>query len=518
MQETKPGHTSRWRAFVSRCRERCRKLAHDARASAVASWHAFVARCRRLPRDTAVYIATTWRTLSPESRKKIKQAIAAFVISVVLALVVAGEGFSYAQYCTLFLLFFAIQLWITEAAPPFAVGVFIVGFLVYALGNADGIDVGQYVKTWSDGIIILFLGGFFLAEGMQKTRLDYKLLQKLLPRFGQQARYILLGLMLTTACISMLMSNTATTAMMIATAAPLYTNSKGSFSRALLLGIPAAASIGGMGTIIGSPPNAITVGALAKQGIHVGFLDWMIVGMPLAIILTLVFWRILVSAYKIGKDPLDTSFLTAPSDEAPAVNALQEQIMIAILVLTLFFWMLGKPLFGIPTAAVSGIPIAGLTLTGILTGKDVRALPWDTLMLVAGGLALGLAIEEQHLATYYVEKLKHVQIDYTVLVVLFALITVSLSNFMSNTAATAILIPVALSSTALIGDHNPIALPLIIGLSASCALFLPVSTPPNAIAYSTGLLKQSEFRLGGVSVGLIGPALIILWVLMTNGS
>lgn len=139
-------------------------------------------------------------------------------------------------------------------------------------------------------------------------------------------------------------------------------------------------------------------------------------------------------------------------------------------------------------------------------------------MLVAGGLALGLAIEEQHLATYYVEKLKHVQIDYTVLVVLFALITVSLSNFMSNTAATAILIPVALSSTALIGDHNPIALPLIIGLSASCALFLPVSTPPNAIAYSTGLLKQSEFRLGGVSVGLIGPALIILWVLMTNGS
>ena len=445
MQETKPGHTSRWR-------ECSRKFAH-------------------MVRD---YIATTWRALSPESRKKIKQAIAAFVISVVLALVVAGEGFSYAQYCTLFLLFFAIQLWITEAAPPFAVGVFIVGFLVYALGNADGIDVGQYVKTWSDGIIILFLGGFFLAEGMQKTRLDYKLLQKLLPRFGQQARYILLGLMLTTACISMLMSNTATTAMMIATAAPLYTNSKGSFSRALLLGIPAAASIGGMGTIIGSPPNAITVGALAKQGIHVGFLDWMIVGMPLAIILTLVFWRILVSAYKIGKDPLDTSFLTAPSDEAPAVNALQEQIMIAILVLTLFFWMLGKSLFGIPTAAVSGIPIAGLTLTGILTGKDVRALPWDTLMLVAGGLALGLAIEEQHLATYYVEKLKHVQIDYTVLVVLFALITVSLSNFMSNTAATAILIPVALSSTALIGNHNPIALPLIIGLSASCALFLPV--------------------------------------------
>ena len=487
MQETQPDHAPRWR-------ECSKKAARAAQA----------------------YIAATWRGLSPESRKKSKQAMAAFIISVILAVLVAGEGFSYAQYCTLFLLFFAIQLWITEAAPPFAVGIFIVGFLVYALGNADGIDVGKYVKTWSDGIIILFLGGFFLAEGMQKTRLDYKLLQKLLPYFGQQARYILLGLMLTTACISMLMSNTATTAMMIATAAPLYTNSKSNFARALLLGIPAAASIGGMGTVIGSPPNAITVGALAQRGINIGFIDWMIVGMPLAIILTLVFWRILVSAYKIGKDPLDTSFLTAPQDGTPAVNPLQEQIMMAILALTLFFWMAGKPLFGIPTAAVSGIPIAGLTLTGILTGKDVRALPWDTLMLVAGGLALGLAIEEQHLAEYYVEKLKHVQIDYHTLIILFALITVTLSNFMSNTAATAILIPVALSVTALIGDHNPAILPLIIGFSASCALFLPVSTPPNAIAYSTGLLKQSEFRLGGVSVGLLGPALIIFWVLTTS--
>ena len=487
MQETQPDRAPRWR-------ECSKKAARAAQA----------------------YIAATWRGLSPESRKKSKQAMAAFIISVILAVLVAGEGFSYAQYCTLFLLFFAIQLWITEAAPPFAVGIFIVGFLVYALGNADGIDVGKYVKTWSDGIIILFLGGFFLAEGMQKTRLDYKLLQKLLPYFGQQARYILLGLMLTTACISMLMSNTATTAMMIATAAPLYTNSKSNFARALLLGIPAAASIGGMGTVIGSPPNAITVGALAQRGINIGFIDWMIVGMPLAIILTLVFWRILVSAYKIGKDPLDTSFLTAPQDGTPAVNPLQEQIMMAILALTLFFWMLGKPLFGIPTAAVSGIPIAGLTLTGILTGKDVRALPWDTLMLVAGGLALGLAIEEQHLAEYYVEKLKHVQIDYHTLIILFALITVTLSNFMSNTAATAILIPVALSVTALIGDHNPAILPLIIGFSASCALFLPVSTPPNAIAYSTGLLKQSEFRLGGVSVGLLGPALIIFWVLTTS--
>ena len=454
--------------------------------------------------------------LPPEATKKIFLFAASLALALVLMLVTAGENFTYAQHCVLFLLYFAVLLWVTEAAAPFAVSIFIVGYLVFALGKEDGIDVGIYVRTWSDGIIMLFLGGFFLAEGMKKTRLDYKLLQKLLPLFGRQSKYVLLGLMLATACISMLMSNTATTAMMIATAAPLYNHSKNNFARALLLGIPAAASIGGMGTPVGSPPNAITIGALAAKNIHVSFLDWMIVGMPLAIILTLVFWRILTSAYQIGSDRLDTAFLyTGAGDTPRETSKLQDVIMMLILVLTLFLWLTAKQ-FHIPIAVVSGIPIAGLTLTGILNGKDVRALPWDTLMLVAGGLALGLAIEEHHLANYYVAKLQHVQVNFYLLVVLFALVTVGLSNFMSNTAATAILVPVALSSAALAGDANPLILPLVIGLSASCALFLPVSTPPNAIAYSTGLLKQSEFRLGGVSVGLTGPALIIIWVLMTT--
>ncbi|EHM55598.1 SLC13 family permease [Cardiobacterium valvarum] len=452
--------------------------------------------------------------LPPEATKKIFLFAASLALALVLMLTTAGENFTYAQHCVLFLLFFAVLLWVTEAAAPFAVGVFIVGFLVFALGKEDGINVDIYVRTWSDGIIMLFLGGFFLAEGMKKTRLDYKLLQKLLPLFGRQSKYVLLGLMLATACISMLMSNTATTAMMIATAAPLYTNARDNFARALLLGIPAAASIGGMGTPVGSPPNAITIGALAAKDIHVSFLGWMIVGMPIAILLTFIFWRILTSTYQIGSDKLDTAFLYAEPDTPKEVSKLQEVLMMFILVLTLFLWLTAKQ-FHIPIAVVSGIPIAGLTLTGILSGKDVRALPWDTLMLVAGGLALGLAIEEHHLANYYVAKLQNVHVNFYLLVVLFALVTVGLSNFMSNTAATAILVPVALSSAALAGDANPLILPLVIGLSASCALFLPVSTPPNAIAYSTGLLKQSEFRLGGVSVGLIGPTLIIIWVLTT---
>ncbi|SUB37128.1 sodium-dependent dicarboxylate transporter SdcS [Pasteurella multocida] len=170
---------------------------------------------------------------------------------------------------------------------------------------------------------------------------------------------------------------------------------------------------------------------------------------------------------------------------------------------------------GIPVAAASGIPIVGLTITGVLSEKDIRQLPWDTLMLVAGGLALGLAIEEQRIAAHFVEQISHIQVSFIMLLSLFGFITVILSNFMSNTAATTILIPMGVSLLAMVGgnDIHPMILPLVIGLSASCALFLPVSTPPNAIAFSTGLIKQSEFRLGGVIIGFLGPILSMLWIL-----
>src|SRR5690606_38827675 len=177
--------------------------------------------------------------------------------------------------------------WITEAIPPFAVGIFIVGFLVFTMGREDTMDVQQYVQTWSDGVIWLFLGGFFLAAGMKKTGLDTHLLLLAAPRFGNKAKHIVLGLMMVTAILSMVMSNTATTAMMIATVAPLLLQSQGNpLSKILYLGIPAAAAIGGMGTIIGSAPNAIAVGALATVGIEISFIEWMVIGMPVALILT----------------------------------------------------------------------------------------------------------------------------------------------------------------------------------------------------------------------------------------
>ncbi|NNI38485.1 transporter [Pasteurella multocida] len=445
-----------------------------------------------------------------------------FCVSILFALLMtillSDASFTKVQNYVLFLLFFAISLWVTEAIPPFSVSILIVGFLVFVMGKSEAYDAIQYLQTWSDSVIWLFLGGFFLAEAMKKTKLDLLLLKAVLPKFGNNPVYVLWGLMLVTAIMSMLMSNTATTAMMIATISPLFTrlNESSNLSKALLLGIPAAASVGGMGTIIGSAPNAIAVGALEKLGHPISFLEWMMVGTPLALILLFIFWRVLVKKYEINKtESLDFSFLQeTPAIHSNRVEFLHKIIVLVILAVTLFCWLMPKWI-GIPVAAASGIPIVGLTITGVLSEKDIRQLPWDTLMLVAGGLALGLAIEEQRIAAHFVEQISHIQVSFIMLLSLFGFITVILSNFMSNTAATTILIPMGVSLLAMVGgnDIHPMILPLVIGLSASCALFLPVSTPPNAIAFSTGLIKQSEFRLGGVIIGFLGPILSMLWIL-----
>jgi sodium-dependent dicarboxylate transporter 2/3/5 len=148
----------------------------------------------------------------------------------------------------------------------------------------------------------------------------------------------------------------------------------------------------------------------------------------------------------------------------------------------------------------------------IVSGDDVRKLPWDTLMLVAGGLSLGLAIKETQLAQHYVALLSSHEFDFYLLAIVFSLLTVVCSNFMSNTATTTILIPIAI----VLVSQDVEVLPIVIGLSASAALFLPVSTPPNAIAYSTGRLNLKDFRQGGIVAGIIGPIVIVGLVLLLN--
>jgi sodium-dependent dicarboxylate transporter 2/3/5 len=456
----------------------------------------------------------------------IQQRIIYFLLSIILA-----GGLTYAlntpeldtaQIYVMFLLFLSIGLWVTEAVPPFAVGLLIFGFLVFALGGYYAeIDpenaakyVRKYVETWSNSVIWLMLGGFVIAEAMQKVDLDKTVFKVTISKFGSKPRNVLLGIMLVTALFSMIMSNTATTAMMIASVIPFINTleKNAPIAKAMLIGIPAAASLGGMGTIIGSPPNAIAVDAMKNYGVDFGFLEWMTVGFPIAVIMVLIMWFFLIKKFVPKVSEIDLKFMDEMDTSANSrLFTIKRRIVSGVLLLTLALWLTGN-LHGIPASAVSLIPIMILTLVGIVSGNDIRKLPWDTLMLVAGGLSLGLAIQETGLAEYYVNKLSAFDMNLYALMAVFSVTTIVFSNFMSNTATATILIPIAI----ILVPENSIILPLVIGLSASAALFLPISTPPNAISFSTGYLDQKDFRYGGIVAGTIGPIVIIAIVLLLN--
>jgi solute carrier family 13 (sodium-dependent dicarboxylate transporter), member 2/3/5 len=438
-------------------------------------------------------------------------AAAAFLVAAVVGYGLTDQSFNDSQNHTVFILVFAILLWLTEAVPPFAVGLLIICFQLVAYGtplvNSAPVDAQKYLNTWSSSVIFLMLGGFFLADGMRKTGLDREIFRLALSFFGRKPGNVLLGLMLTAAVLSMVMSNTATTAMMIAAVMPFLRTltPEAGFRKAVLVGIPAAASVGGMGTIIGSPPNAVAVGALAQAGVTVSFLDWMLLGVPLALVLCLGFWWALGKKYQWGSTPVT---IEVESSEETALGSRRTRyIVIGTSLTTMSLW-LTSGLHQIPVATVSAVPVAILTVTGVLEAKDMRGLPWDTLMLVAGGLALGLAIVDFGVAEYYLGQLDLQGATMVSLMLVFGFITVILSNVMSNTATASILIPIA----GILLDDKSAFVTIMIALSASAALMLPVSTPPNAIAYSTEMIKPRDFRFGGTLVGGITPVLVVGWV------
>ena len=451
-------------------------------------------------------------------RKNTASFILSLGAALALTFLIKEVQFSDSQVYVLFLLFFSIGLWLTEAIPPFSVGLFILAFLAFSLGNprfnSEPQDIAKYVNTFSSSVIWLMLGGFFLASALTKTGLDADLFKFTLKVSGVTPKRILIGLMCTTMIASMLMSNTAITAMVIAAVMPFLNNlgKKSPLSKALLLGIPIAATTGGLSTIIGTPANAIAAGALENAGIQMDFLHWMFYGVPLALFLTAISCFVLVKVFIKENQPLSFEFLKSNNTEV--VNRelrIKRRIVIAIVIVTLLLWM-SSSLHNLSVSAVAAIPIVFLTMTGVVEGKDVRGLSWDTLLLVAGGLSLGLALQETGLLTHYAQKIVTVKIHYLVFLCLLAYFTMLFANVMSHTATSTVMIPLGMA----ILPEFKTEVSLIIGLASSTALFLPVSTPANAIVYSTGLLELKDFRIGGIVIGLLGPAAVILWVLLIS--
>jgi solute carrier family 13 (sodium-dependent dicarboxylate transporter), member 2/3/5 len=453
-------------------------------------------------------------------RKRVKRILfflGILLASMVLTWFLREPGFTDSQVYVLFLLFFAMGLWITEIIPPFSVALLIMAFLVFALGNGNinskPEKIDEYVNTFSSSVIWLMLGGFFLAAAMTKTKLDQSLFRFTLRTSGNKPGNLLAGLMATTMIASTLMSNTAVTAIVIAAVMPLLNalGKKSGLSRALLLGIPLAATTGGMATIIGSPPNAIAVGILEAEGIKVTFLDWMIYGTPIALVLTVIGVLVLIKFVIKDKTPVSTDFLEERGIDLSDEMRWQRRIVIVVVLLTVLLWLTGS-VHGLKVASISAIPLVFLTLTGILTGKDIRALPWDTLLLIAGGLSLGVALQRTGLVNLFAGRLRSIEVNALVFLFLFGYISMIVSNVMSHTATTTLLIPMGI---AILPSMKP-EIAVIVALSSSTALFLPVSTPPNAIVHGTGLIEQKDLGINGMITGVIGPALLVLWMLLVG--
>jgi solute carrier family 13 (sodium-dependent dicarboxylate transporter), member 2/3/5 len=457
------------------------------------------------------------KSATVSSKKKYRSLIyfvASLVIALVLTWLVKEPTFTDSQVYVFFLLFFSIGLWLTEAIPAFAVALFIMAYLVFTLGNphfnSAPEKIDRYVNTFSSSSIWLLLGGFFLATAMTKTKLDEKLLGLTLKISGKKPGNILIAFMGTAMFASMIMSNTATTAMLVAALMPLFNSfGRSGFTKALLLGITVAATTGGMATIIGTPSNAIAAGILENDGIRIDFVHWMAYGMPVSIALTAICALVLRKVYIQNHDPVSLLFLNEKKRDLPTEPGSQRTIVVIVIIVTVLFWLTSS-LHGISVAAISAIPLVALTVTGIITANDIKTLPWDTLFLVAGGLSLGEALQSTGILEHYAAQMRTMNVSSVTFIFIIAYVTMIFSNVMSNAAAATVLIP--LGFAILPGLQKEVA--LSIGLSASVAILLPVSTPTNAIVFSTGYLEQKDFRLSGILIGLLGPLLAVLWVLL----
>lgn len=407
---------------------------------------------------------------------------------------------------------FAAALWVTEAMPAFAVALLVIGLQIAILGNPGGVWAAEgdtkawttFVQPWSSPTMWLFLGGFVLAHACSKTRLDEWLAGMVLGRFATSPAKLVASVMAITFLFSMFMSNTATAAMMIAVTAPVIGGlpKESRLAKGLVLAVAAGANLGGIGTIIGTPPNAIAAGEL--QG-KVDFIKWIGIALPPALLLAttvyLLIWRIYI--HGSGENPEIS--LKAPVEGNSRESRHRITVMI-VFALTVAMWM-GESFTGIPSPVVSFIPIVALAVTGVIGARDMRVLPWDVLLLLAGGLSLGVGIEATGLAQW-LGGLVPGNLGIVSIAAVFSLLGLLLSNLMSNTAAAALLIPLGSS---LAGDADASLIIVSIAISCSAAMALPISTPPNAIAHSTERLSSRDFLLPGIVVAA-GMAVVLPWL------
>ncbi len=426
---------------------------------------------------------------------------------------------------------FAALMWIFEIIPNWTTSLLVIVIALLTLSD-KGLGFlcdqkfGQLVSyksimaSFADPVVMLFLGGFVLAIMAEKYGLDVTMGRALLSIFGTKPKNVLLGFLIVISVFSMFMSNTATAAMMLAFLAPvlstLPSDDKGKIG--LALSIPVAANLGGIGTPIGTPPNATAVRFLAEANAEISFMDWMVHMIPYVIIMILLAWILLQWFFPFKATKL---VLEIPANRKE--KSWKSTVVWITFIGTILLWMT-ESLTKINSNIVALIPLGVLTACGIFTKDDIKEINWCVLWLVAGGFALGTCLQGTGLAKVLISAIPFGTMPVVLVLVVAGLVCYFLSNFISNSATAALLIPIlivvaegmadpaAANNAEFLALGGSKAMIVFIACCASIAMLFPISTPPNAIASSTGLVETKDMAKVGVLIGLIGFVFGFFWL------
>ena len=428
---------------------------------------------------------------------------------------------------------FAALMWMFEIIPNWTTSLIVIVVMLLTVSNkglaficneAAGtlVDYKSIMASFADPVVMLFLGGFVLAIVASKFGMDAVMARALLGIFGKNPKMVLLGFLLVIAIFSMFMSNTATAAMMLAFLAPvlkaLPDDETGKV--ALALSIPVASNLGGIGTPIGTPPNAIAIGALENAGYSIGFGPWMARMVPFVLVMLVIAWLVLQTFF-----PFKTKSLELKIEVKPQEKSWRTYVAWITFFVTILLWVT-ESLTGINSNIVALIPLAVYTCTGVFSKEDIKEINWSVLWLVAGGFALGTGLNKTGLAATLINAIPFSAMNVVLVMVVAGLVCYFLSNFISNSATAALLVPIlVVVGTAMadpaaannaqfmqLGGMN--AMIPYIAMCASLAMLFPISTPPNAIASATGLVETKHMVKVGIIVGVAG--LVLGYLLLTT--
>lgn len=422
--------------------------------------------------------------------------------------------------------------WATEALP-----VPVTAFLpIVTFPPLEIATVSDTTVHYANPIIYLFLGAFILALAVEKWMLHKRIALLILNVTGTDGKRLIGGFMLVAALLSMWMTNTSTTMMLMPIALSVATviaeNNKhlseqqtSTFKVAMLLGLAYAATIGGLATLVGTPPNALLAAFLTDNyDINITFASWMLVGVPvMAVMLPLAWISLTRFTFKVDipANPAVYKYLKSLKDELGSMSVAEKRVAI-VFVCVVFLWILRRPLsswLGISFLSDTGIvmtaalllfllPSGSKTQPQIMTWQNVSRLPWGVLVLFGGGLSLAAAVSSTGLASWLGQSLTPVGgLGLFVLIIAATGLVIFLTELTSNVATAATFLPVVAAVAIELGI-SPLLLCVPITLAASCAFMLPVATPPNAIVFASGVLSIPQMVRAGMILNIIGMLLL----------